>query len=442
MGKISVDMLKTGIDFQKCCGCGACVQACPKKAITMQEDSDGFLFPQLDDNYCIDCGLCAKVCPLNTDTQKTLQFNKAEYAIASIHKDSNITNASSSGGAFTTIAQAFSDNKECVFFGAEMLEDFSVQHRKVFNIDELSAFRKSKYIPSNTLNTFNEAKTFLKEGKRILFSGTPCQIAALKIFVGEKLSENLFTIDFSCHGIGSPNIWKKYIADIEKKFGNKIIKFDFRVKSKRFATYSSQSSRIIFANGKEIVRFKDPWFKAFVSALFKRSSCKDCPFSQQNRVSDATIADFWGIERISKKWNSGKGVSLILLNTQKARDLSEKIANFADIEKFSFDECLKYNIPLREKVVPHLKSEQFKTLLQKTDFENALTLVLGKQTFLQRITNTFLMLFPIRTQHRITKVTKSFTGICKKLLLKVLPKAIGDVIMSKWAELNGRKSKK
>ncbi|MBE6413390.1 MAG: 4Fe-4S dicluster domain-containing protein [Verrucomicrobiaceae bacterium] len=435
-------MLKTGIDFEKCCGCGACVQACPKKAIVMQKDADGFLFPQIDATLCIDCGLCAKVCPINADAQKALVFNQAQYAVASVHKNKVVAEESSSGGAFTAIAQAFADECECVFFGAEMQEDFSVQHRKAFSIDELSAFRKSKYIPSNTATTFAEAKTFLKEGKYVLFSGTPCQIAGLKLFIGEKLSEKLFTIDFSCHGVGSPNVWKKYIADIEKKYSSKVVKFDFRAKARNFATYSSQSSRITFANGKEIVRFKDPWFKAFVSALFKRSSCKDCPFSQQQRISDATIADFWGIERISKNWNSGRGVSLILLNTPKSQNLFKKISNFADVEKFPFEECLKYNIPLREKVVPHNKSEHFKELLNETDFENALLSVLGKQTILQRLTNSFLMLFPIRTQHTITRLTKSITGGGKILLLKVLPNSVGNVVMKKWAKLNGREFKK
>ena len=435
-------MLKTGIDFEKCCGCGACVQTCPKKAITMQKDSDGFLFPEIDATLCVDCGLCAKVCPINTNTQDTLVFNQAQYAVAAVHKNKNIAKESSSGGAFTAIAQAFADDSDCVFFGAEMFDDFSVQHRKASSIEELSAFRKSKYIPSNIANTFVEAKAFLKEGKHVLFSGTPCQIAGLKLFVGEKLSEKLFTIDFSCHGVGSPNVWKKYIADLEKKYASKVVKFDFRAKAKSFAMYSSQSSRIVFDNEREIVRFKDPWFKTFVSALFKRSSCKDCPFSQQQRVSDATIADFWGIERISKKWNSGKGVSLILLNTSKARDLFEKIADVADVEKFPFEECLKYNIPLREKVVPHPKAERFQKLLQEMDFETAMLDVLGKQTFLQRAVGAFLILLPIRTQHKITKITKCFTGGCKGLLLKVLPKSVGTAVMSKWAKLNGREFKK
>ncbi len=435
-------MLKTGIEFEKCCGCGACIQVCAKKAITMQKDNDGFLFPKIDATLCIDCGLCAKVCPINEDSQKSLVFNKAEYAIASVHKNKKVAEESSSGGAFTAIAQAFTVENECVFFGAEMLDDFSVQHRKAFRVDELSAFRKSKYIPSNTATTFAEVKSFLKEGKRVLFSGTPCQIAGLKLFVGKKLSENLFTIDFSCHGVGSPNVWKKYISDLEQKHSSKVVKFDFRAKARNFATYSSQSSRITFANGKNIVRFKDPWFKAFVSALFKRSSCKDCPFSQEQRISDATIADFWGIERISKKWNSGKGVSLILLNTTKAKNLFDKISNFADVEKFPFEECLKYNIPLREKVVPNPKSELFKKLLKETDFETALLSILGKQTILQRITNTFLILFPIRTQHAITKLTKTITGGGKILLLKVLPNSIGSAVMKKWAKLNGREYKK
>lgn len=439
MEETCVNILKTGIEFDKCCGCQACVQACPKNALKMVANDDGFLFPTLDSNACIDCKLCAKVCPINEQSLSKLAFNKADSAVASIHKDDQIAQESSSGGAFSAIAQAFCIDGECVFFGAELQEDFSVVHKKAETLAELSAFRKSKYVPSSIENTYAQARNLLKENKRVLFSGTPCQIAGLKLFVGEKLCENLFTVDFSCHGVGSPSIWKTYLANIEKRTGKKIKRFDFRAKSRSFSTYSSQCSRTIFDDGTEIVRFKDPWFKAFVSALFKRSSCKDCPFSQPCRVSDITIADFWGIERISKNWDSGKGVSLMLLNTPKGRALYDNIAKVANVEKFSFEECLKYNVPLREKVVPHPKAKQFKKLLETEDFESALIKILGKPTFLQRATEYFLRLFPIRTQHKITKTTKGFTGSVKIILLKMLPNSVASVVMSKWANLNGRK---
>ena len=432
-------MLKTGIVLEDCCGCGACVQMCPKGALQMVFNEDGFPIPSLDSAKCIDCKLCEKVCPINEEAKKNLLFKQADFAVAGRHKDTLVASDSSSGGAFSAIAQAFAKAGNCIFFGAEMLEDFSVKHRKAETLEEISSFRKSKYIPSDTAFTFKEAKEALKQGKRVLFSGTPCQIASLKLFVGEHLQENLLTVDFSCHGVGSPTVWKKYLSDIEKKYGKKIIRYDFRAKSKSLATYSSQSSRIVFDDGTEIVKFKDSWFKGFVSALFKRESCKNCPFSQQYRISDITIADFWGIERISKNWDSGKGVSLILLNSTKAIEMFDDIKTFANLEKFPFDECLKYNIPLREKVYPHKDCAKFKELLKFVDFETALLQTLGKPTFLQRVIELFLRFFPIRIQHSITKLTKSITGFVKIIILKMLPKKIYSKIMSKWASINGRK---
>ena len=433
------NMLKTSIQLDECCGCGGCAQICPTGALTMERNADGFPIPILNSDKCVDCKLCQTVCPINKEALKKLPFNQANFAVAGIHKNVEIADESSSGGAFSAISQAFAKNGDCVFFGAEMLEDFSVKHRKAETLDEIASFRKSKYIPSDTAETFKQAKDFLKKGRRVLFSGTPCQIASLKLFVGEKLQENLLTIDFSCHGVGNPFVWKKYLSDIEKKYGKKIVRFDFRAKSKSLAMYSSQSSRTIFADGSELVKFKDSWFKGFVSALFKRESCKGCPFSQPQRISDITIADFWGIERISGNWNSGKGVSLILLNTQKAICMYDDIATFAKLEKFPFEECLKYNVPLREKVSPHKDCAKFRELLKSSDFETALWQTLGYPTFLQRTTELFLRFFPIRTQHTITRLTKRTTGFVKIVILKVLPKTISSKIMGKWASINGRK---
>ncbi|MBQ6534372.1 MAG: 4Fe-4S binding protein, partial [Opitutales bacterium] len=190
-------MLKTSIEESHCCGCGACAQACPKGALKMSADADGFLYPALDAQKCVNCGLCEKVCPVSESSLKKLAFRRAEKSMAAVSKDKENARESSSGGAFSVLARAFAGNGECAFFGAEALGLFKVEHRAAKNIEDLAAFRKSKYIPSDTKNTFAEAKEILKSGGKVVYSGTPCQIAALKLFVGEKLWENLFCIDFS-----------------------------------------------------------------------------------------------------------------------------------------------------------------------------------------------------------------------------------------------------
>lgn len=435
-------MLKTGIEKSDCCGCGACYQICAANAFTMKRDSDGFEYPVLDKTRCADCERCKTVCPINTSSLERLKFSRAENALAVVHKDAEILRRSSSGGAFSATVDAIAEKSPCRIFGAEACGLFEIRHRYVSSASETAVFAKSKYIPSNTLKTFSEAKEFLSRGETVIYSGTPCQIAALKLFVGERLSENLFTIDFSCHGVGSPYSLGKYLSDIESRFGKKIKKFDFRMKSRRLMAFSSQASRLIFDDGSERIRFRDPWFKGFVAALYKRPSCAKCPFSRSERISDITLADFWGIERISKNLDSGKGVSLLLANTEKGRSILPDMKKTAHTETFPFEECTKYNIPLREKVVPNPHSQKFKKLLQDgLPFEYSLRKVLGRPTFLMKTVSLIMDCLPVRVGHSVKRRTKIFTGKVKKLILSILPERLSAIILSKWANMNGRPSR-
>lgn len=432
-------MLKTEIEKSDCCGCGACYQICAAKALSMRRDIDGFEYPVLDRERCSDCGRCKTVCPINPTALKRLKFLRADNALAAVHKDAEILRRSSSGGAFSAVVGAVEEKSPCRIFGAEARGLFKIRHRYVSSASETAVFAKSKYIPSCTMRTFSEAKAFLEKGETVVYSGTPCQIAALKLFVGGRLSEKLFTIDFSCHGVGSPYSLKKYFSGVEARFGRKIKKFDFRTKSRHLMAYSSQSSRIVFNDGSGRIRFRDPWFKGFVAALYKRPSCAECPFSRPERISDITLADFWGIERISKNLDSGKGVSLILANTEKGRSILPQMEKTAHIESFPFGECAKYNIPLREKVVPHPQSVKFRKLLKKGySFEYALEKVLGRPTCLMRAVSLFMDCLPVRVGHSVARRTKIFTGKVKNLILSVLSDRSSSIILDKWARLNGR----
>ncbi len=431
-------LLKTNIPESLCCGCGACVQICPKKAMTMQPDAEGFLRPVLNEDLCISCGICAKTCPMNDESRAALKYNTSKESYACIHKEKTVAAESSSGGAFTAIAEAFCDG-EYLVFGAQWGDDFYVYHSSASDVKNLSKFRKSKYIPSDTKQTFAEAKQALKEGKKVLFTGTPCQIAGLKLFVGEKLSENLLTIDFSCHGVGNPSIFKRYVKEIGEAKNKKVTGYEFRFKARSLSAYSCVSSRFTFEDKTHLVRYKDPWFRGFVSALFKRESCYSCPFAKIARISDLTIADYWGIERISKNFNSGKGVSLLLANTPKGESVLSKLPNNMTLEAFSLESCLTYNIPLNHKVERTPKTAIFRKNLENNSVEESILNALGRPTKLQIIVETFLRLFPIRLAHKITRTTKRFTGFVKTCIIKVLPAKMREKILNKWAEANGRK---
>ena len=195
------------IDKKNCCGCSACAQICPRKCILMQEDDEGFLYPKVDKKSCIDCHLCERVCPvLNQSKPK-----KPLKVYASINKDENIRLCSSSGGIFTALAEKVIAEGGVVF-GARFDDKWEVVHDYVETKEDLSKFRGSKYVQSRIENCYKEAEVFLKAGRIVLFSGTPCQIAGLILFL-KKSYNNLLTVDFVCHGVPSPGVWRRYLKE-------------------------------------------------------------------------------------------------------------------------------------------------------------------------------------------------------------------------------------
>ena len=332
-------------DKYKCCGCTACVSACPKNCISMSADREGFLYPVVDSVKCIDCGLCEKVCPVlhpvNNETEPLVY--------AAINNNEAVRMQSSSGGIFTLIAEYVLEHGGVVF-GACFDSDWNVIHDYTETKDGLARFRGSKYVQSHVGICFTQVKTFLDSGREVLFSGTPCQVAGLKNYLRKPYS-NLFTVDLVCHGVPSPEVWRRYLQEavcrvygIKKKnvinLGEYISDISFRAKDKGWKKYNI---KIIFRNGKvEMMPFSEnPYMNVFLSDLSLRPSCYACPTKLHRAQSDITLADFWGVNEIKPDIDDDKGCGLILIPCKQNLNFLCKMD--CKLLQQQFSSIIKYN---------------------------------------------------------------------------------------------------
>lgn len=320
--------MNLAIDKSKCCACTACKNVCPKQAIEMISDEKGFLYPKIDENKCIKCGLCENVCFYNTG-YKTLDdhLDKIEtYAVK--HKDFNIRMNSRSGGIFTALSDYILDNKG-VIYGVGYKENFVVCYKRAETKEERNKFRGSKYVQSELNDIFKRVKNDLENDRWVLFSGTPCHVAGLVKYLGKKKFEKLLLIDIVCHGVPSPKMFNDYINYIEKRYNDKVNDFDFR--DKNFGWDQSKESFNI--KGKKYAQ--TVYSNLFNSCLSFRDSCYNCQFTNLNRPSDITIGDCWGIAGNRPDIDDNKGVSLVIINTEKGKFIQENI--LSNLEYYVID---------------------------------------------------------------------------------------------------------
>lgn len=311
---------------EQCCGCSACVSVCPKHSISFLEDKEGFLYPKVDLETCIDCGLCEKVCPVIN--QESEREPLAVYAAK--NDDESIRLKSSSGGIFTLLAEKVIDEGGVVF-GARFNEKWEVIHDYTETKDGLEPFRGSKYVQSSIGESYKQAETFLKAGRKVMFTGTPCQIAGLKKFL-RKNYENLLTVDVVCHGVPSPLVWRKYLQEEIARQGDTgkksvsaspkdapvLTGVNFRDKSVGWTKYSFVLSFFkASAAGEQntvlsSVFTDNDYMRAFLSNLSLRPSCFNCPAKAGKSGSDITIGDFWGIENVLPELNDDRGMSVLV----------------------------------------------------------------------------------------------------------------------------------
>lgn len=350
------------IKKQDCSGCHACYNVCPVNCITMIGDKEGFLYPKVDDTKCINCGLCEKVCPiLNKE-----KIQNEPHAYACLNKDERIRMESSSGGIFTLLAEQVIDDGGVVF-GAIFYKKFAVIHSYVESKEELSKLRGSKYVQSIIGNTYKQAKGFLTQGRKVLFTGTPCQIGGLKSYLGQFYG-NLICIDIVCHGVPSPDVWHKYVEYREEKAGFSTQRIAFRRKDEGWKRYSVS---FLFKNNTEYrqTHDKDLYMKSFLKNICLRPSCYECEFKSIHRKSDITLADFWGIQNVLLKMDDDKGTSLIFVNSDIGKSIIEQIRDKIICEEVDISEAVKYNLAVVKSATYNSKRIDFLNDLNTYSFD-------------------------------------------------------------------------
>lgn len=330
----------------KCCGCEACVQACPSKCIEVIKDEEGFVYPKVNEDKCVKCNLCNNVCPIDNNLLIPKNSNNP-IAIGGSHKDEKILEESSSGGAFSLFANKILSNGGAVC-GCTLDEENKAKHIIVEKKVDLIKLKGSKYVQSRIGNCYIEIKKRLSKGQEVLFVGTPCEVAGLYTFLQGKEYNNLLTMDFICHGTPSPMVFEDYIKNEENKRNSKISLFKFRNKDKGWNQTGLQLGTYYeFKSGKRIRNypaFKDSYMNAFLDDLCLRPSCYDCSFKKIPKVyADITVADFWGVDYVDPVLNNKMGTSLLLINTKKGESFWEKVNENFIYKKVDYEKAITYN---------------------------------------------------------------------------------------------------
>lgn len=351
------------VEKESCCGCGVCALKCAKKCITMMEDKEGFLYPHINQKNCIDCGLCRKSCPVLN--QQVPDGSPAVYA--ALHKSKKVRKISSSGGIFYALA------REHIYQGgivcAARIDYISQKVKHDFldktNFKDITKFCSSKYVESDLENCFEAIKEYLKNGRKVLFVGTPCQVAALKSFVSD--DKNLLCCDFICHGVPSRKLFKLYLDEKKKLLGNKVDRVEFRNKRKGWKLYSMR----IKTDRKDYCSdyCKDSYLRAFRADLNLRPSCCRCSFKSIKRISDITLGDFWGIRQYISGIQDYYGVSYVAVQTEKGSAAFQSITQ--QLEVYKMPPSIVYQPALTQSAELSDKHDRFMSSLQNNSFTKA-----------------------------------------------------------------------
>lgn len=350
------------LDYKRCTICQACINICPKNCITLDSFKDGFNYPVIDKESCINCNACEKNCPVLNPLQSVKPLKQA-YAGMNTNEEERIK--SSSGGVFSTLAK-YILNHNGIVCGAAFDEQFQVKHIIIDDENELKKIRGSKYVQSNINDIFNKIKVQLIEGKNVLFTGCPCQVGGLKKYLSKEY-DNLYTMDFICHGIPSQNIFNKYIEQLEIKHKSKVVEFFFRDKGKGWHTSSIKAK---FENGKEYTKFitEDMYMRGYFGNIYLKPACYNCEFRNFKSGSDITLGDFWGAEIEEKEIDDNKGLCAVIVNTSKGIMLKDSINDSNIFKVVDYNKILKYNKGLEQSFEASSKRSEFLKLIDKGDY--------------------------------------------------------------------------
>ena len=361
--------IKNNID---CCGCNACGDVCAHGAITFKTDIEGFWYPVVDETKCVDCRLCERVCPELHIGELKKNDNNPPVTVAAINKNMAVRWDSTSGGAFSALAEVMYEQGGYVS-GAVYDENFFGYTIFVSDKPEdLSRLRSSKYLQSNAEGLYVRIRELLRNGKKVLACGTPCQMAALRLFL-HKDYDNLVIVDFICRGVNSPKVYRKYLDSLERKYGGKVVYV--KAKNKELG-WRNLTRKVVFDNGKVYygVKMDDNFRRGYHTNVFCRPSCYTCQYKGFPRIADITIADYWGIEKINKNLDNNIGTSMILLNSKKGENFFGQVKDKIEWEYTTFESILPGNVALTKPIEPaKIDRRQFFEDLDKGTFDEVVS---------------------------------------------------------------------
>ncbi len=404
---------------EDCCGCHACETVCPKNCIAMRADAEGFFYPETDASLCINCGLCEKVCPvLNGGGLAPREFFSEPKVFAARCASDELRLASASGGAFTLMATRVIENGGVVF-GARWNADFTeVVHDFTETLDGLAAFRGSKYLQSRIGDAFRKAREFLRAGREVMFTGTPCQIAGLRRALRGDFPK-LLAVDIACHSAPSPKIWRAFFADLRER--EKIgVPADVRFRKKVFdakrGTWNCAMLAVETAAGTEFCKpfYATPFGKGFSTGLFSRPSCHECPAKNRTSGSDVTLGDFWGVEKYFPDLKSSEGLSVVVCNSARGLAAFEAVkSGFGILREATYAQAVPANGGLKNETHRHPKRAEFFARFDRAGTPREAARLIEKFTrtpFPRRVRN-----FAFRCAHRALVLTGTLS-LAKKIL--------------------------
>lgn len=390
------------VEYKDCCGCGACHEVCPKSAISMETDECGYVYASVDSGLCIDCGKCRSVCPaIKNDYEK--DYAKKAYAATSLDES---TKKSASGGIFALFAKKVLAEGGVVF-GTEMDESFNVQVIGITSADELYKLQGSKYVQSNMLPAFKQIKETTKD-KKVLFCGTPCQVSALKNYIGKE-NDNLILVDIVCHGVPNNQMFKDEIAVFQKKYNNSLSIFTFR--NKEYGQTSTGSLKFKNGNSKKLNSSDSLFYTLFYTQDIFRESCYDCKYKNINRPGDITICDYWGVQKEEPAFCNEcnekgiVGISGIIVNTQKGEAFLEKNKDNLLYKESTVEKIQKANPNLVHPSPRGVDSEIVKNTYKQNGWK-------GVSKY-------------YRKKYRWKNLARKIYGICPNFLKKLARKVLG-----------------
>lgn len=372
------------IPVQNCSSCGACTNVCARSAITMQLDVDGFDRPVVDAEKCVQCGACEKVCPWSNTVENPNASAELPRTVAAFAKNESVRLESSSGGIFTVLAEKIIDDGGVVF-GVAQLTPIKFGHIVVDNKADLNKLRGSKYVQADAGLVYREVRSLLKFGKKVLFSGTPCQVAALYAVLGRSAtSADLVTVDIVCHGTPSVKVFEKYTHELEKSRGGALDSVVFRDKSTGWGGYSLQY-RFVGGDSLLVHHARSKYMHLFLNRICQNQSCDECHYRKLPRIADITLGDYWGISKYHPEMNDNKGTSVVLLNTDHGKALFDSVADSVIQCESKVEFAIAGNPCIVRSSKPHPKRAEFFANLDRFTIDKLIKMYCPYPSFIGRL---------------------------------------------------------